>query len=71
MSNLMQPIAGNRGGERRRWYQEQVMHAGIRQQRVSPNMEKDPDGDKRVGKGILCMSCLPVANTGFRWSVRK
>ena len=26
MSNLMQPIASNRGGERRRWYQEQVMH---------------------------------------------
>ena len=31
MSNLMQPIAGNRGGESRRWYQEQVMHAGEQQ----------------------------------------
>ena len=28
VSNLMQPIVGNRGGEGRRWYQEQVMHAG-------------------------------------------
>ena len=27
----MQPIAGNRGCESRRWYQEQVMHAGEQQ----------------------------------------
>ena len=37
VSNLMQPIAGNRGGESRRWYQEQVMHAGEQHRGVIRN----------------------------------
>ena len=44
VSNLMQPIAGNRGGERRRWYQEQVMHAG----------EQQWPGNKKCRRNSFC-----------------
>ena len=48
VSNPMQPIAGNRGGERRRCYQEQAMHAavGIRQQGPALNMEERSEGNR-------------------------